>query len=87
MNHTKCVFLNNQKCEFNLPLLIYMLMNTFHYHSFSVKLDRCVRSCNDLSNKVCIPNKTEDLVIFCNMKFGNIAESYSFFPCLLIDDF
>ena len=28
------------------------------------KLDRCVESCNtinDLSNKVCIPNKTEDL--------------------------
>ena len=36
----------------------------FHYYSFSVKLDRCVGSCNilnDLSNKVCIPNKTEDL--------------------------
>ena len=31
---------------------------------FAVKLDRCVGSCNtlnDLSNKVCIPNKTEDL--------------------------
>ena len=29
-----------------------------------VKLDRCAGSCNtlnDLSNKVCIPNKTEDL--------------------------
>ena len=36
----------------------------FHYYPFSVKLDRCVGSCNtlnDLSNKVCIPNKTEDL--------------------------
>ena len=31
---------------------------------FLVKLDRCVGSCNtfnDLSNKVCVPNKTEDL--------------------------
>ena len=29
-----------------------------------VKLDRCVGSChtlNDFSNKVCVPNKTEDL--------------------------
>ena len=29
-----------------------------------VKLDRCVGSCNtmnDLSNKVCVPNQTEDL--------------------------
>ena len=33
-NHTKCVSLNNQRCvmlsnqRFNLPLLIYILMNT-----------------------------------------------------------
>ena len=36
----------------------------FHYYPFLVKLDRCVGSCNtinDLSNKVCIPNKTEGL--------------------------
>ena len=35
-----------------------------HCYPFAVKLDRCVGSCNmlnDLSNKVCIPNKTEDL--------------------------
>ena len=35
-----------------------------HYYPFAVKSDRCVGSCNtlsDLSNKVCILNKTEDL--------------------------
>ena len=35
-----------------------------HCYPFTVKLDRCVGSCNDLndlSNKVCVPNKTEDL--------------------------
>ena len=35
-----------------------------HYYPFVVNLDRCVRSCNtlnDLSNKVCVLNKTEDL--------------------------
>ena len=34
-----------------------------HYYPFTIKLDRCVGSCNilhDLSNKVCVPNKTED---------------------------
>ena len=34
------------------------------YYPFAVKLDRCVRSCNtlnNLSNKVFVPNKTEDL--------------------------
>ena len=36
----------------------------FHYYPFPVKIDRCAGYCNtlnDLSNKVCIPNKTEDL--------------------------
>ena len=36
----------------------------FHYYPFSVKLDRCVGSCNDindLSNKVRVTNKTEYL--------------------------
>ena len=36
----------------------------FHHYPSAVKLDRCVGSCNtlnDLSNKVCIPNKMEDL--------------------------
>ena len=36
----------------------------FHYYPFAVKLDGCVGSCNtlnDLSNKVCDPNKTEDV--------------------------
>ena len=35
-----------------------------HYYLFAVKLDRCIGSCNtfnDLSNKVCVPNKTEHL--------------------------
>ena len=32
-----------------------------HYYPFMVKLDKCSGSCstlNDLSNKVCFPNKT-----------------------------
>ena len=36
----------------------------FHYYPFAVKLDRCIGRCNtlnDLSNKVCVPNKTGDL--------------------------
>ena len=38
----------------------------FHYYPFTVKLDKCVGSCNtlsNLSNKVCIPNKRENLNI------------------------
>ena len=38
----------------------------FHYYPLSVKLDRCAGSSNtlnDLSNKLCVPNKTKDLNI------------------------
>ena len=52
------------------PTLINLNPNEYsqelHYYPFSVKLDSCVGSCdtlNDLPNKVCVPNKTEDLNI------------------------
>ena len=66
-NYTKCVSLSNQKCMIQ-PNLINLHPNEysqeFHYYPFAVKLDRCVGNCdafNDLSNKVCVPNKIEDL--------------------------
>ena len=51
-NHRKCVLLGNEYSQ------------EFCYYPFAFKLDRCVGSCNtlkDLSNKVCVLNKTEDL--------------------------
>ena len=49
------------------PTLINLYPNEysqeFRYCPFVVKLDRYVESCNtlnDLSNKVCVPYKTED---------------------------
>ena len=66
-NHTKCVLLSNQKCMIQ-PTLINLHPNEysqeFHYYPFAVKLDRYVGSfntLNKLSNKVCVPNKTENL--------------------------
>ena len=59
-NHVKCVSLSN------------------HYYPFTVKLDRCVGSCNtlnDLSNKVCVPNKTEDLNLSMFNMITGINES------------
>ena len=72
-NHTKCVSLSNQKCM-TQPTFINLHPNEYsqeiQYCPFPVKLDRCVGSSNtlnDLSNKVCVPNKTEDLnlCVFC----------------------
>ena len=50
----------------------------FHYYPLAVKLDRCVGSfntLNDLSNKVCVPNKTEDLNLSIFNMITGINES------------
>ena len=66
-NHIKCISLSNQKSMIQ-PTLINLHPNEYgeeiHHYSFAVELDRCVGSCNtlnDLSNIICVPNKTEDL--------------------------
>ena len=46
-------------------------VTTIRYYPFAVNLDRCVGRCNtlnDLFNRVCIPNKAEDL----NLNIFNI---------------
>ena len=80
-NHTKCVYLSNQKCEIQ-PIFINLHPNKysqkFHYYPFTVKLDKCVGSCNtlsDLSNKVCLPNKIEDLNLSVFNMIAGINES------------
>ena len=73
------VSLSNQKSK------IQRTLNNLHpneydqelrYYPFAVKLVRCVGSCNilsDLSNKVCVPNKTEGLSVHIfNMITGKI---------------
>ena len=66
-NHTKYMSLRNQKYMIQ-PTLINLYSNEysqeFHYYSFAIKLDRCIgsiKTLNDLSNKVCVSNTTENL--------------------------
>ena len=80
-NHTKCVLLSIQKCE-TQPTLINLHPNEysqeFHFYLFLVKLDRCSGSCytlNELSNKICIPSKTEDLNLSVFNMITGINES------------
>ena len=80
-NHTKCVLLSNQKC-ITQPTLINLHPNEysleFHYYPFLVKLDGYVGSCNtlnDLSNKVCVSNETEDLNLSMFNMITGITES------------
>ena len=65
-DHTKCILLNNQKCM-TQPFLINLhpkeCSQELNYYPLAVELGICVGSCNtfnDLSNKVCVPNKAED---------------------------
>ena len=58
----------------------------FYFYSFAVKLDRCAVSCNtlnDLSNKICVSNKTEDLNLYLsNMTTGiNESKTYKHTSC------
>ena len=66
-NHTKCVSMSNKKLMIQ-STIINLHPNEYSqelcYYSFTVTLDRCVEICNtlnDLCNRVCVPNKTEDL--------------------------
>ena len=80
-NQTKCVSLSNQKCMIQ-PTFINLHPNEysheFHYYPFAVKLDRCVGSCNtlnDLSNKLCIANITDNLNLSVFNMITGISES------------
>ena len=80
-NHTNWVSLSNQKCM-TQPTLTNLHPNEHiqesHYSPTAVKLDRYVGSCNtlnDLSNKVCVPNKTEDLNLSMLSMIKEINES------------
>ena len=66
-NRRKSVSLSNQKCM-TQSTLVHVHPNEesqeFHYYPFAINLDRCAtRFCtlDELSNKVYVPNETEDL--------------------------
>ena len=80
-NHTNCISFSNQKCEVQ-HTLISLNPNEYsqkvHYYPFAVKLDICVGSCNtlnDLSNKVCVAYKTQDLNLIMFNIITGINES------------
>ena len=59
------------------PALINLQGNEYS-QGFHIELDRCVVSCNtlnNLSNKICVPNKTEDLTLIVFNMITGINES------------
>ena len=56
--------LNNEPCLAR-PILNGLDLNERVYYSLMISLDRCNGSCNtldDLSSRICFPNKTEDII-------------------------
>ena len=65
--HLQYLSLSNQNCKIQ-PTLLHSHPKEYtqglRYYLFAINLDRYVRGCNtlnELSNKVCVPNETEDL--------------------------
>ena len=80
-DHVKCISLNSQQCVIQ-PNLINLHPNEhsqeLRYYPFAVNLDRCMGSCNalqDISSKLCVPNKTEDLSLSAFNIMTGINES------------
>ena len=79
-NHTKRVSLSNQKCDIQPTFHLHPneYSQEFHFYSFTFKLGKCLGSCNtlnDLSNKICVTNKTEDLYLNVFNMITGIKES------------
>ena len=80
-NHTKRVSLSNQQCS-TQPTLINLQPNEYtqglRYYPFAVNLDRCTGNCNtlnDLSNRICVANKIEDLNLHVFNMIKGVNES------------
>ena len=80
-SHTKCISLYNQQC-ITQPTLTNLHPNEYgqglRWYPLAVNLHRCMGSCNtinDLCNRVCFPNETEDLDLNVFNMITNINES------------
>ena len=57
---TKCLFLNYEPCMVR-PTLIDMNPVELKYYPFMISLNKCTRSCNVLSPKICVPKETKHI--------------------------
>ena len=73
-DNAKCISLNRQECMAHTTLIDLHpneYIQELHYYPFVVNLDRCTGYCNtlnDLSNRICVPNITNDV----NFNYSNM---------------
>ena len=82
---TKSISLNNESCLAKSSL-IDALSQGLHQYPFMIGLDKCGGGCNtvhDLSSRVCVSNKTEDVnVNLFNMITGiNESKALKYISC------
>ena len=66
----KCLFLNDEPCIVR-PTLIELNPVELKYYPFLISLNKFTWSYNDLSPKICVPNKAKDI----NIKAFNMITS------------
>ena len=70
VNSLKCVSLKNQKCKIR-PKIVDINSNNPIFHSFSIKTNKCIGNCNNISDlypRICIPDVVKNL----NVKVFNL---------------
>ena len=70
VNSLKCVSLKNQECKVR-PEIVNINSNNPIFYPFSIKINRCRGSCNDINDpyaKICIPHTVKNL----NVKVFNL---------------
>ena len=70
VNSLECISMNNQECKAR-PKMIDVNANELVFYPYSIKVNKCSGSCNDINNpyaKLCIP----DVVKKINVKLFNL---------------
>ena len=70
VNSLECISMNNQECKAR-PKMIDVNANELVFYPYSIKVNKCSGSCNDINNpyaKLCIP----DVVKKINVKPFNL---------------
>ena len=70
VNPLKCVLMNNQECKIR-PQIIYINSNEPSFYPYSVKINQCSGSCNNINDpytKLCVPYVVKNI----NVKVFNL---------------
>ena len=66
----RCILIKNQECKVR-PKIVDINSNNPKFYPFSIKINKCSGSCNNINNpyaKICVPNDVKDL----NVKVFNL---------------